>query len=216
MTELVWDQLQDRIYEAGIERGVLFPVGGDAEVWNGLVSVTENRGREVKSYYIDGVKFLDHYVPGAYSGRIQALTYPESLDALLGITEFAPGVHVHDQPAGMFHLTYRTRIGDAIDPDIGYKLHLVYNLTANPSDVTYNTRTNAAVPTPFEFAISGIQTSMWGIRPTSHLSFDSRNVDPAILSMIEEDIYGTADADPNMPDLVTLLTTIEEMTIDAG
>lgn len=213
MAELVWDRIEDRTFETGIERGVLFPLNAPAEAWNGLVSITEGKAREVKSYYLDGVKYLDHYVPGSYSAQVQAYTYPDALDAILGIAEFAPGVHVHDQPVGMFHLAYRTLIGNPVDgTEHGYKLHLVWNLTANPSDVTYATVSESVTPNLFEWAISGIQTSMIGIRPANHLSFDSRTIDPDLLESIEADIYGTDLVDPVMPDFVTLLATIEEMT----
>ena len=212
MTALTWDQMSDRRFETGVERGVLFPLDGPGVAWNGLVSVTEARTREIKSYYLDGIKFLDHYVPGAYSAKLQAFTYPEELDKILGIDEWVPGVHVHDQRAGMFHLSYRTLIGDPLDGlDLGYKLHLVYNLTANPSDVAFNALAAQVTANVFEWTISGVQTSMWGIRPANHLSFDSRHISQEILTMVEEQIYGTETTDPVMPDLVTLLTTIEGM-----
>lgn len=213
MTALVWDQMADRQYETGVERGVLFPLEGPGVAWNGLVSVTENTAREIKSYYIDGIKFLDHYVPGAYSAKLQAFTYPDELDEILGTAEYVPGVHVHDQRAGMFHLAYRTLLGDPLDGlDLGYKLHLVYNLTANPSDVAFNSLADQVSANIFEWTLSGIQTSMWGIRPANHLSFKSRHTSPEVLKYVEDQIYGTADTDPVMPDLVQLLTTIEGMT----
>src|SRR5215216_2333691 len=124
MTVLVFDAPADRRYETGLDRGVLYPFEGDPVVWNGLTAVTEIRQREVKSYYIDGVKYLDHYVPGAYSAKIQAFTYPDELEPLMGSAEFAPGVIAYDQRAGMFHMSYRTISGDAVNgPDAGYKIH---------------------------------------------------------------------------------------------
>jgi hypothetical protein len=193
MAKLEWDKIQERIFEAGVERGVLYPLDGPGVPWNGLVSINEKTSREIKSYYLDGVKYLDHFVPGAYAAQIQAFTYPDVLDAILGIQEFVSGVRVHDQRAGMFHLAYRTLIGDPLEGlDLGYKLHLVYNLTANPSDSSL--------------------TSMWGIRPANHLSFDSRYTNPAVLEDLEDQLYGTDTTDPTMPDLVGLLTQIEEMT----
>ena len=208
MTKLVWDKVEDRRFELGVERGVLFPLGGGASPWNGLVSVSENQSREIKSYYIDGVKFLDHPVPGSYSGKITAYTYPEILEEILGTRQFAPGVNLHDQRTGMFHLSYRTRVGDALDEDAGYKLHLLYNLTANPGDVTFTTVGKTTEPTVFEWTISGVQRPTPDIRPTNHLSFDSRFVDPALLTSIEDQIYGTDIAEPVFPDLADLLTTI--------
>jgi hypothetical protein len=89
MTALEWDKVGDRRYETGIDRGVLFVKGGPAVPWNGLSSVTEAVGRDVKSYYLDGVKYLDHHVPGSYSAKLAAFTYSfSSIDpALLATIE---------------------------------------------------------------------------------------------------------------------------------
>ena len=61
MTALVWDQVGERLYETGVDRGVLYLPGGSAVPWNGLISINEMVSREVKPYYIDGIKFLDHH-----------------------------------------------------------------------------------------------------------------------------------------------------------
>lgn len=214
MAKLQWDKIEDRIFEAGVDQGVLYPLDGPGVAWNGLVSVSEKTSREVKSYYLDGMKFLDHYVPGAYSAQLQAFTYPRELDEILGIREFIPGVRIHDQRVGMFHLSYRTFIGDPLDGlDLGYKLHLVYNLTANPNDAAFNSLANQLSANMFSWDLSGIQTSMWGIRPANHLSFDSRYTNPDILANLEAQLYGTEDADPTIPDLVQLLTDLEAATV---
>lgn len=213
MAKLEWDKIEDRIFQTGIERGVLYPLDGAGVPWNGLVSVTEKTSRDVKPYYIDGIKFLEHTVLGSYSAKLSAFTYPEELEAILGMQEFVPGVRVHDQRVGMFHLSYRTLIGDPLDGlDLGYKLHLVYNLTANSSDAAFNSLANQVAANTFDWDISGVQTSMWGIRPANHLSFDSRHTDPTILADLEETLYGTVDADPAMPDLIELLTALEAAT----
>lgn len=210
MTKLVWDKIEDRIFEAGIDHGVLYPLAGSGVAWNGIVSISEKTSREIKSYFLDGIKFLDHYVLGTYSAKLQAFTYPKELDEILGMREFIPGVRVHDQPVGMFHLCYRTLIGDPLDGlDLGYKLHLIYNLTANPSDSAFNSLADQMSANTFEWDISGVQTSMWGIRPTNHLSFDSRHTAPAILANLEAKLYGTATTNPSMPNLVSLLAELE-------
>jgi hypothetical protein len=65
MTEIKWDEVGARRYETGVDRGVLYLPAGTAVPWNGLTAVTENVERDVKSYYIDGVKYLDQQVPDA-------------------------------------------------------------------------------------------------------------------------------------------------------
>ena len=68
--------------ETGIDRGVLYLREGGAVPWNGLISVAETKSsREVKSYYLDGVKYLDHHVPGSYAASLSAFTYPDELES---------------------------------------------------------------------------------------------------------------------------------------
>jgi len=207
MTALVWDLPGEHYYETGVDRGVLyFPALSAYAAWNGLVSVTETLSRELKSYFLDGVKYLDHLVPGAYSGKVQAFTYPDLLDPLLGNREISPGVQVHDQPVVSFNLTYRTRIGnDILGSDFAYKIHLLYNLTATPSDYTYNTLSDSLSETPFEWTLSGTPDStLAGKRPTAHASIDSRKADATKLATLEGKLYGTDTTNPDMPTLAEL------------
>lgn len=208
MTSLVWDQMEDRQYETGIERGVLYPVGFYAAVaWNGLVSVAESPARESKVYYQDGVKILERLLAPSYSAKIQAFTYPDVLNEMMGNRRMAPGVHLHEQREGKFHLSYRTRIGSALDGiDYGYKLHLVYNLAINPSDTTFDTISDTVTPNTFEWTVSATPF-MWGSVAVNHLSFDSRSFDPVRLAEIENELYGTAGTEPGMPDPITLLNS---------
>jgi hypothetical protein len=210
MTALVFDALADRRFETGIDRGVLYPFGGDAVPWNGLTEITEFRQRDVKSYYLDGVKYLDHYIPGSYGAKLKAFTYPDELEVLMGSHEFAPGVVAYDQRVGMFSMSYRTLVGDALQGlDAGYKIHLLYNLIATPSDTAISTVGAQTAPIVFEWNLYGVPATMWGIRPTSHISLDSRRIDPEILETIEELLYGTELTDPSIPDLVDLLAMVE-------
>lgn len=213
MTALVWDQVGDRRFETGVDRGVLYLQDGSAVPWNGLTSITETLEREVKSYYLDGVKYLDHAVVGAYSAKLQAFTYPDEFDTLMGNSEFAPGVVLHDQRSHLFNLSYRTQIGNDVDGiDHGYKIHLLYNILATPSSVGFNSQSKTPSPGVFEWTLSGTPSSMFGIRPTSHISLHSRGIDPELLGTLEDLIYGTASVAPELPDLVTLLAFIESAT----
>lgn len=211
MTALVWDQVGERRYETGVDRGVLYPPGGAAVSWNGLISVNETVNREVKPYYIDGVKFLDHHVPGSYAAQLSAFTYPDEMDALIGTEEFSPGVFVHDQRSPkLFNLSYRTLVGNDVEGmDYAYKVHILYNLLAVLNDISFNTIGENVEPQAFQWSISGTPSTMFGIRPTSHISLDSRRIDPLLLVDLENLLYGTTESDPELPDLVTLLGMVE-------
>ena len=209
MTALEWDKVGDRRYETGVDRGVLYLSDGSAIPWNGLTSVSETRSREVKSYYLDGVKFLDHYVPGTYEAKLSAFTYPDELEALLGSPEMAPGVVVYDQRANLFHLSYRTLVGNDLDGlEHGYKIHLVYNILAVPDDVDMPSLSDSVEPVTFSWNLKGVPDQILGIRPTNHISVDSRKVDPATLTMFENTIYGSDADDPHLPPMIDMLNMV--------
>lgn len=209
MTALEWDKIGERFFETGVDRGVLYTVDGDAFPWNGLTSVTENTEREVKPYYMDGVKYLDHHVPGAYAAQLEAFTYPEILDELTGVGRFSPGVWLHDQTAQVFHLSYRTRVGNDLDSELGYRIHIVYNVMAIPSGTAMTTLGENVDPAAFSWSLTATPSQMFGARPTSHISIRSQTMAPALLSSIEAVLYGTADEDATLPTLVDLLTLVE-------
>jgi hypothetical protein len=212
MTKLVWDQVGDRRYETGVDRGVLYLPDGDGAVpWNGLMQVTENREREVKSYYIDGIKYLDHHVPDTYSAKLQAFTYPEELEDLTGTAKFAPGVFLHDQRARQFSLSYRTLVGNDLEgTDHGYKIHVIYHVMAVASSAAIGSIGNAVTPSAFEWALTAVPDRIFGARPTSHISIHSLGIDPDLLEVIESRLYGTDDEPPSLPSLVDLLNLVEE------
>ena len=62
---LKWDQTGERLYETGIDRGVIYPQSeaGDypmGEAWNGLTSVTESpSGAEPTALYANNGKYVN-------------------------------------------------------------------------------------------------------------------------------------------------------------
>lgn len=209
MTALVWDNVGERFFDTGIDRGVLYPRNGPAVVWNGLTGISETVEREVKSYWMDGIKYLDHYVPGAYAAKVDAYTYPEVLEGLTGTEQYAPGVYLHDQRAEVFHLSYRTGVGSDLDQHLGYKLHIIYNVMAVPATVTLATVGANVAPATFSWNLSGTPSPMFGAHPTSHISLHSRFIDSNSLETVETLLYGSEGTNPSLPSLVELLTLIE-------
>lgn len=208
MTAIVWDQVGERRFETGIDHGVLYLPA--AVPWNGLVAVTEDNGGEVKEYFQDGDKFMQRRVLGSYSGKISAFTYPDELEGAMGNPEFTAGVNLHDQRPSWFNLSYRTREGDDLDPDAGYKIHIIYNVMVTPSSVTFDTlKGGTAEPETFDFDISTVPVGLSGHRATSHISINSRRLDPEKLSDLEDTIYGTVSTSPSLPSLSSLLGIVD-------
>lgn len=205
MTPLVWDQPGERLYQSGVDRGVLY-LAEDAVVWNGLTGVEDDPGSDLKEYHLDGVKYLQVLIPGDFSGKLTALMYPDEFDSVNGITSIAPGLSYHNQSPKSFSLSYRTRIGNDLEgTDYGYKLHILYNVMANPDALDFVTSGNDGFePLAFSWTLTGTPVKTGVSRPPVHVSIDSRTTDPGILEFIERMLYGTDVSDARLPTIQEL------------
>jgi hypothetical protein len=204
---LTWDKIGERIYQTGVDHGVLYLQDGRAIAWNGLIGVEESGDSERKSYYLDGVKFLETVTPRDFEGKLTAYTYPDEFDSVNGIVSAAEGFEVYEQPPKSFNLSYRSKIGSDLDGlDHGYKIHILYNLIAEPESYSYDTTDSEVKPIEFSWSLSGTppKISGFGLRPTVHVTIDSLKTPTAVLQLIEDQLYGTASADPNLPDFQQL------------
>ena len=207
MTALTWDQPGDRVFETGVDRGVLYLQDGTAVPWNGLTSFEDTTTKETIVSYKEGVKYLEYNSPGDFSGKLHAFTYPPEFDAVNGIHKPFAGLRVHDQPSKSFCLSYRTIVGDDIvGVDAAYIIHLLYNIIANPDNTQYTTLGDSITPQEFAWVLSGkpvMSDAPW--RPTSHLSLDSREISSEVLTTLEDLLYGTVSTNPHFP-------TIDELS----
>lgn len=206
MPVLEWDKVGDRTYQGGVDRGALYLGDGTVVPWNGLTGVEDATNIEVKSYYLDGVKILDHVTPGEFVGKLSAFTYPEEFEAVMGVVAVDTGLYFHEQPAKRFNLSYRTKISNDVDSDYGYKLHLLYNLTAQPDSHKYSTISPQGNIDEFTWSLTGMPTisAIDGIRPTVHVSIDSTSARPDILQQIEDILYGTDTTEPRWPSILEI------------
>lgn len=206
MATLVWDKPGERFYQMGVDRGVLFLPDGSGIAWNGLIGVEDNSKAENRSFYLEGAKFLEIVTPGDFSGKLKAFTYPEEFDSINGIGTVVPGFNVYEQPPKHFSLSYRTLIGNDIDgTDHGYKIHILYNLVANPETIASNTLDDSNVqPIEFSWGISGIPEKIENQRPAVHVSIDSRQTPVEIMKYIEDHLYGTAVTEAQLPSIQQL------------
>jgi len=207
MTKLVWDEVGERFYKTGIDRGVLYLNDGRVAAWNGLTSIEEDTPSESKSFYLDGVKFLENLAPGDFQGKLKAFTYPEEFNSVLGIADVAPspGLSYHDQPEKSFNLSYRTMIGSDLGPDQGYEIHILYNIFANPDSYTYESIKESDVsPVEFGWTLTGTPQKVSRLRPTVHITINSTDAPPEILQLIENTLYGTATINPSLPSMQDL------------
>jgi hypothetical protein len=212
MAKLIWHQEGQKRIEYGVDRGVFYsPVQPDVYdngvVWNGLVNVDESSvGGDSSSYHFDGVKYLDTVEPRNYQATISAYSIPRQLSMALGEAPITPGVILTRQPHIRFGLSYRTFIGD----NLGYKIHLVYNILATSSGKSYPTINDSSTAEPFTYQIDATPTIGYNYRPTAHYILDSSKLNPDILIELEKIIYGTNDTTARLPLIGELLDLIQK------
>ena len=212
MSRVEWNKAGERLFEAGVDRGVLYPQLGPGVPWNGLVSVDETEsGGELESLYYDGVKYLDVVSAEDFGATIVAFSAPKEFNAADGIKSLAPGLFVSNQPRKTFGLCYRTLIGnDLVGTEYGYKLHLVYNCTSAPSGRANSTFTASIAAETRSWTISTVPPPSSTFRPTAHLVVDSTKTNPYLMENLETVLYGR-DATDELPAIPASLPTVAEI-----
>jgi hypothetical protein len=215
--ELTWDNVGERRYETGVDRGVLYLPDGSGDyneghAWNGLTTVTESpSGAESNPQYADNVKYLNLVSAEEFGATIEAFTYPDEFGQCDGTAEPEPGIYLGQQGRRVFGLSYRTRVGNDLDgTDHGYKLHLVYGALAAPSEKAYATINDSPEAITFSWEVTTTPVAVDGYKPTALLTIDSTKVDAAALTDLEEILYGTEADDPRLPlpdEVITLVGT---------
>lgn len=214
MAAIVWDAPSERIYEYGVDRGVIYPPEGNGFAWNGIISVVEKAPtNEGSPIYYDGVKYADSVGLGDYAATLKAYTYPDEFLPYEGIQEAENGLFITSQVPKRFGFSYRTKIGnDTEGADLGYKIHIVYNATAYPAQKNFETSLGDDA-IEFEWSLTAIPEEAAGYRPTAHIIFDTRYMGPLVLEDLEDTIYGDEITDPSLPPLQTFIDFISDWVI---
>lgn len=207
MTAIVWDQVGDKAFEGGADRGVLYFPDGGGVAWNGLISVTTSVKTTVEPVYVDGVLVSQALTVGDFVGVLKAYTYPDEFLEYEGLLEEELGVYLTGQGPKSFHLAYRTQIGNDIEgTEAAYKIHILWNLIAVPTDRVYETLSASPNAIEFEWDLTATPEVALNVRPTAYLIVDSRKITSGVLTNLEELLYGTASTSPTLPSLQTLLS----------
>ena len=206
MPALTWDDVGEKVYETGVDHGVLYlpdPSGvyNTGFAWNGLTTVTESpSGADPNPQFADNIKYLNLVSAEEFGGTIEAFTYPEEFGQCDGTALPAPGVAVGQQGRKMFGLSYRTKVGNDVDGvDFGYKLHLIYGAQAAPSEKAYATINDSPAAINFSWAITTTPVPVTGLKPAALIVVDSTVVDSADLLALEDLLYGKASVEAALP-----------------
>lgn len=206
MPKIEWDKSGEKLYESGVDHGVLYQIDenakyGSGEPWNGLTTVTQSpSGAEANDSYADNIKYLTILSAEEFGGTIEAYTYPETFGQNDGTANLAKGVTVGQQSRKPFGMSYRTKIGNDTDgQDHGYKLHLQYGMLASPSEKSYTTINDSPEAITFSWEFTTTPVNVPDHKPTALITIDSTKADPTKLKALEDILYGTDDAEPRMP-----------------
>ena len=205
MSKIVWDQTGERLYETGVNHGVLYiPTSGvysKGVAWNGLTAVTESpSGAEATALYADDIKYLNLMSAEEFACTIEAYTYPDEFAECDGSASLVAGVSIGQQPRKTFGLCYRTTVGNDTDGNAhGYKLHMVYGCMASPSEKAYATINDSPEANTFSWEVSTTPVNVTGHKPTAFLTIDSTKADPTKLAALEDILYGKDQVEPRLP-----------------
>ena len=194
---LIWDAVGERLYETGVDHGVLYVMGdnntyGEGIAWNGLTAVNESpSGAESTALYADNIKYLNMISAEEYGYTIEAYYSPEEFDQCDGLASPVAGMTIGQQKRKMFGFVYRSLIGnDADGQDHGYKLHLCYGCQASPSERNHQTVNDSPEATTLSWTVSTTPVNVTGYKPTASIVIDSTKIDKQKLAALEDVLFG--------------------------
>lgn len=211
MSRLEWGTTGDRRFETGVDRAVLYPPNLDGVAWNGIVSVSETpTGGDSQSFHYDGVVYYTKIAPEDFSANLQAYSYPDEFELCDGTAEIMSGLYAKYQPRRSFGLSYRTRIGNDVDGvDHGYKIHILYNVMAEPSPVNYQSVSKDPEAQLFSWNLTAVPELVPGFRPTAHYIVDTTKTRESVVIALENLLYGSPANQPFLPSGVELKALFE-------
>jgi hypothetical protein len=215
MAKIVWDKVGERFYETGIDHMVLYPQSAEGKyptgvAWNGITGVTESpSGAEASDMYADNIKYAVLRSAETFGATITAYDFPPEFEACDGTASVADGVVLGQQNRDPFGLSYRTKVGNdtASEEDDSYKIHIIYNATASPSERAYATINDSPEGIEFSWEIETTPVDVTGYKPTSTITIDSSKADKDKLAKLEAILYGdeTTEASLPLPDEIVSL-----------
>lgn len=219
MSKLVWDKVGERLYETGVSKGVLYPQSSGAYpkgvAWNGLTAVNESpEGAEPNAMYADNIKYLNILSAEDFKATIEAYTYPDEFKPCIGASELVEGVSLGQQDHMPFGFSYQTIIGnDTENNSHGYKIHVVYDCLAAPSEADYNSVNDSPEAATMSWEVSTTPVDVDGFKPTATLVFDSTKLSAKKMAAIEKVLYGDTDTEARLPlpdEVKTILATVTD------
>ena len=229
--KLVWDQDGDKLFETGVDRGVLYVMTGsgynNGVAWNGLTGVTESPdGAEANDQYADNIKYLSLISEENWKGTIKAFTYPLDFNPCMGIAlggkmdgmTLKNTVNFGQQTRRKFGFSWRSKIGnDVLGSDFSYKIHLAYALSATPTEMDHSTTNDSPEAPEMSWEISSVPVlpnrkilvnggaTEKALKAVSHIVIRKTSNNTAMIQALENKLYGTQSTAPTLPKIDDLI-----------
>lgn len=224
MSKLIWDQTGERFFETGVDHGVLFPMAagayGNGVAWNGLTAITESpSGAELTDFWADNVKYASLRSAEEFGATVEAYTYPDEFSVCDGSAALVDGVLIGQQSRSPFGLAYRTKVSNDLGLDGAYKLHIIYNASASPSEKSYSTVNDSPEGITFSWELATSPVAVTNHKPTATVVIDSTKVNPAKLAALEDILYGAEGVEPRLPlpdEIASLMLGVSVVPTDPG
>lgn len=200
---ITWDAEGEKRYETGVDHVVLYTKQGTKKTtgfpsdftvgtgnsiegtwfyngvaWNGVTSISKSpSGAEANDIYADNIKYASLRSAESFGATIEAYTYPDEFAKCDGSEVIKGGLFIGQQKRSPFGLCFRTDIGDDLDDGVDvnkkFKLHLIYNATASPSESSYSTINDSPEAITFSWEMTTIPADAGtGRNRTAHLEID--------------------------------------------
>lgn len=210
MVALTWDNTGERLYETGVDRGVLYTYDNTSKLyttgvaWNGLTAISESpSGAEPTPQYADNIKYLNLMSAEEFGFTIEAFTYPDEFELCDGTASPVAGLTVAQQARRTFGLSYRSLVGNDVDShDYGYKIHMIYGALASPSEKSRTTVNDTPEAMTFSWTATTTPVALPAnlkMRPTAHIIADSTKMSSEHIANLEAVLYGGEDATARLP-----------------
>ena len=221
MSVLTWDNTGERYFETGVDHGVLYVWDdlqnkyGNGVVWNGLTSVTNSPdGAEPTDLWADNIKYATLRSAETFGATIEAYTYPTEFAQCDGSATPATGVYIGQQTRKAFGFSYRTKVGSDTDTDATkYKIHVIYNATASPSERAYETVNDSPDAITMSWEITTTPVNVSGYKPTSEIVIETWKLTSQRLKALTDTLYGTENTEATLPDPDALLALVGGGTV---
>ena len=216
MAAITWDATGERLFETGVDHGVLYPWNSTQSkydtgvAWNGLTGVTASPdGADPTDLWADNIKYATLRSAETFGMTIEAYTYPDEFGECDGSVSPSRGVYVGQQSRKAFGFSYRTKVGSDSDTEANkYKIHVVYNCTASPSERAYETVNDSPDAITFSREITTTPVNVTGYKATSEITINAWELTTGQLTALENKLYGSVTSEPTLPDPDALLALI--------